>query len=261
MSLLLYGIISSDPDPPRTGSWRLPRGVDGAPVYLVEAGTLRAIVSRVVRSTATATIARALAYARVVDAVHADRAIVPMRYGCVVREARQVVELLHTRAEEYARMLQAVDGCVEMGIRLLVDRAEPATHATFPLDDVRVPGGVFARGAGMAYLARRQQIYDDQDRKAREVEAQLERLRAVFAEWFVRCRAECPPAAPVGQVFPAHAFALHFLLKREWLPSFRQAFRRIDRAERSRLLLSGPWPPYNFVGPERVANSFTDLQL
>ena len=28
---------------------------------------------------------------------------------------------------------------------------------------------------------------------------------------------------------------------------FRQAFRQLTESESARLLLSGPWPPYNFV--------------
>ena len=48
--------------------------------------------------------------------------------------------------------------------------------------------------------------------------------------------------------------SLYFLVKRGAVESFRQAFRRIERAESARLLLSGPWPPYNFVAPKRHGN-------
>ena len=41
--------------------------------------------------------------------------------------------------------------------------------------------------------------------------------------------------------------SLYFLVDRAVVESFRQAFRRLSEAESARLLLSGPWPPYNFV--------------
>lgn len=251
MSLLVYGVVSSETDPRRKACVRLPRGVDDAPVHLVKVDQLGAIVSLAVASGATVTVPRALAYARVIDRIHADRAIVPMRYGCVLRESHDVVDLLRARAEDYARLLQAVDGCVEMSIRLLSDRPEPPPPATSPSEGVEVSSDMSARSPGMAYLTRRRRIYDEQEKATREAEARLEGIRAALSGWFVTCKVEHPQAASVRPVFAAPAFALHFLLKREWVSSFRHVFGRFDPAERRRLLLSGPWPPYNFVEPER----------
>jgi hypothetical protein len=43
---------------------------------------------------------------------------------------------------------------------------------------------------------------------------------------------------------------LFFLVPRPAVDSFRLAFRQLTKSESARLLLSGPWPPYNFVASE-----------
>ena len=42
------------------------------------------------------------------------------------------------------------------------------------------------------------------------------------------------------------SLALYFLVRRESVPAFRERVRQIHEGK-TRLQLSGPWPPYNFV--------------
>ena len=215
-------------------------------------------MSSVPAASAIPTVERAFAYARVVEAIHAERAVVPMRYGCVFSDEGEVIDLLRARGEEYAHVLQALDGCVEMGILLLVGRTEVTTHATSVPTDVAVTGD---DSPGTSYLAGRQRSYHEQDRHIHEGVAQLERIRALFSGLFVTCRTPSPCAPSVHRIVPAPVFGLHFLIKQECLRPFRRVFRRIHPLDGGQLLLSGPWPPYNFVGPDGVSSNVTDLQL
>ena len=79
-----------------------------------------------------------------------------------------------------------------------------------------------------------------QDRWTKEYRQAAERCRAQFAGLFVKCTTEAPsPRLPL--------LSLYFLVPRPAVTSFRQAFRQLTETESARLLLSGPWPPYNFV--------------
>jgi len=236
MTCLVYGIVFSQSGDRGSGHPPpgLPPGVGGAPVKLIEEGGLGAAVSWIEPPDLTPNIARVLSYAKVVEALHADRAVLPMRYGCLFEEEPQVVELLRLHGEEYAALLRGLDGCVEMGVRLLVERAED-----------RVPVAEFpSHPPGAAYLAGRKAVYAEKDRRAHEEGRVVERCREAFAGLFVKCRAECPSS------LTPHV-ALYFLVKRGAVDPFRRAFRRISRTESARPLLSGPWPPYNFAAPER----------
>ena len=122
MSCLLYGIVFSRSGDHASGHSppALPAGVGGAPVTLIEEAGLGAAVSWVEPPDLTPNVARVLSYGRVVDALHAERVVLPMRYGCLFGEESQVVELLRVHGEEYAAALRGLDGCVEMGVRILL---------------------------------------------------------------------------------------------------------------------------------------------
>lgn len=236
---LLYGIVFAESGEHARGHSPpgLPPGVCGAPVRLIDEGVLGAAISWIEPSDLTPNFARALSYAKVVEALHADRVVLPMRYGCLFGQEDQVVELLRVHGEEYAALLRGLDGCVEMGVRVLVERAEGRARVA------EVP----SHPPGRSYLAGRTAVYAEKDRRAHEEGRVVERCREAFAGLFVKFRAEYSSAR-------APDVALYFLVKRGAVDSFRQAFGRISRAESARLLLSGPWPAYNFAAPERQGN-------
>lgn len=233
---LLYGIVFAEPGEHARGhsSPELPPGVGGASVRLIEEGGLGAALSWIEPPDLTPNIARVLSYAKVVEALHADRTVLPMRYGCLFGEERQAVELLRVHGEEYAGLLRGLDGCVEMGVRVLVERGEGRVRVA------EVP----SRPPGTAYLAGRKAVYAEKDQRAHNEGRVVERCREAFARLFVECRAERPSSRTPD-------VALYFLVKRGAVDPFRRAFRRISRTESARLLLSGPWPPYNFAAPEQ----------
>ena len=251
MSVLLYGIVFAAlrpgyPPPPIS----VP-GVGNAPVRLIEANGLGAVVSTVDSPALTPTVERALAHARVIERLHADRTVLPVRYGSVLGSESDVVELLRAHGETYAGMLQGLIGCVEMGVRILTsERGAASTHdcsvrrAECRADDCPPV-------AGTVYLNRRKAFYAEQERCLREAAASAQRLRAALAGLFLKCEAEPSTTVVFRSISAGPLVGVHFLVKRNMLASFRMAFRRMERAERARLLLSGPWPPYNFAMPDR----------
>jgi hypothetical protein len=239
MTCLVYGIVfaqsrdrgSGHPPP------GLPPGVGGAPVSLIEEGGLGAAVSWIEPPDLTPNIARVLCYETVVEALHADRAVLPMRYGCRFEEEPQVVELLRVHGEEYAVLLRGLDGCVEMGVRVLLP-----TESSFPCPsfDPEIEGA-----SGRAYLAARAARYAREEEADRALAAVVARLRAALDGLAERIESDRAVRAD------RRLSSLYFLVKRGAVDPFRRAFQRIERAEAARILLSGPWPPYNFAAPER----------
>jgi len=235
MICLLYGIVFS----PSEGHLplELPQGVGGAPVKLIEEDGLGAAVSLIEPSDLAPNIERGLAYARVVEALHAGRTVLPMRYGCLFTEEPRVVELLRLHREEYAAILRELDGCVEMGVRVLADYQEsPSADCGMRITES------LSQAQGTTYLAGRRTVYAEREWRDREEGKVVAALTGLFVRWKAESLQSNSPHV-----------ALSFLVKQEAMESFRVAFRRFSRTERARLLLSGPWPPYNFAAPERVS--------
>jgi hypothetical protein len=177
-----------------------------------------------------------------------------MRYGCVVEQESQVIERLSAQGAHYEALLQELDGCVEMGLRVLLPSGpwaavipggpEGSREVTGPCppDPAAAPDRL-----GLTYLTARKAHYASQDRWTTEYRQAAERCQAQFAGLYVKCKTEAPsPRLPL--------LSLYFLVPAPAVESFRQAFRQLTETESARLLLSGPWPPYNFVtaGPSLI---------
>jgi hypothetical protein len=241
MSYLLY-CLRRHPGPALAAP-----GVGGAPVYPVSHRGWQAVVSRIRPADLVPDLPRVRRYIEVVLACHRQGPIIPMRYGCVVEQESQVRQLLDTHGPDYETILQELEGCVEMGLRVLLPSG-PGEAATLKGEGGSrevtesppwTPPPAPAR-PGAAYLTARQAHYAHQDRWTREYSQAAARCRAQFAGLFVRCHTEAPsPRLPL--------LSLYFLVARPALAPFRQAFRELAETEPAHLLLSGPWPPFNFV--------------
>jgi len=243
MSCLFY-CVRRHPGPELSGSLL---GVGGRPVYQVARRGLSAALSEIGRADLAPDIPKIRAYERVVLSYHHRGAVVPMRYGCVVEQESQAIQLLEEHGPRYEALLIELDGCVEMGLRVLLPSRPWAAV---------IPGGPEARREvagpcppdpaappdrlGLTYLTARKAHYASQDRWTTEYRQAAQRCRDQFAGLYVKCTTEAPsPRLPL--------LSLYFLVRRPVVESFRQAFRQLAENEPARLLLSGPWPPYNFV--------------
>ena len=227
---LLYGIVFSQSEGRHTCP-ALPPGVDGAPVTLIEEDGLGAAVSWIDPQNVTPDISRLLSYARAVERLHAERVILPMRYGCLLTDECQVAELLRAQREEYLALLRELDGCVEMGVRILLPRGSSSHSAS---------GSESQWSSGRAYLADRAARYVEDAEIERTLSAVAERLRSSLGALARKTKIE-------QSLLPNRRLSsFYFLVRRNAVNLFRTAFSELSRAEPARLLLSGPWPPYNF---------------
>ena len=248
----------------------LPLGVEGAAIGMIRGSGLAAACSVVPDVCAVPSVERVMAYARVVEACHARATVLPLRYGALLDTEAQVIGLLRRRRGELLASLAVIEGCTEMGIRALPSgtRGEgrgtrgkqsrtalaprPSGLAPFspPASSLAPPASpLLASASGRAYLASRGALYAEKDGTRREAEALTEKLCAAFDGLFRQCR---PEHSSGGD---RRLLSVAFLVPREREGQFRRAFREIEAQMPERLLLTGPWAPYSFAGPEGGADS------
>ena len=222
---------------PESADPAMPPGVGGQTVFLVCHQHLGLAVSRVAEGDLSFDLAGLRAHEQVVSSLNRYRTVIPWRYGCRLADESQVARLLLERGPRYTALLQELDGCVEMGIRLLVPApAMPqAVQGPEGLED-----GVGPTSPGLAYLKTREVHYRRLEGWSREHDRLARELESTFSGLFAKVKAEGPPPR-------LPLLSLYFLVPRPRVASFRQRFRRFSRTAAAKLLLSGPWPPYNFV--------------
>jgi hypothetical protein len=194
----------------------------------VTAHGLVAMFSLVEETSSAPSVSAVLAFAGVVEAIHATRAVVPLRYGCLMESQSAILRLLRDHRLEYEALLVRLGGMAEMGIQVLCP-ARPGS------------GSASALSAGAAYLANLRNRYRCGNSLVPE-EAQLadqitSRLNRLYTEH----------QREVSVTDRGRLVSLYYLTPKTGVERFRNQARRIHPSGGTKLLLSGPWPPYNFA--------------
>jgi hypothetical protein len=228
-----------------------PAGVEGQQVGIRTCKGLSAVISMLsAPELPRADLATIMSYQRVLDYFHGKRTIIPMRFGCVFSGEAQIIRFLEDRSEEYRALLEELEGCVEMGIRVLMDNQQYEARVPSSAGSDPAPPDPGLAGAGKGYLHARRSHYADRDRFGNGERAIIETVRGPFCGLFVRCKAEQSMPIAGSHESSARMLSLYFLVKREEVEKFRQVFQAFASRSSARILLSGPWPPFNFVLPE-----------
>jgi len=218
MKVLLYCVCQQDENEPSYGP-----GIRGLTGH-----GLTAVVSEVDEPTTAPSVSSLLAYERVVEAIHAQQTVIPLRYGCLMESEEQIVQLLEDHRREYEALLDRLRGRTEMGIRLLWSASA-------------VPPPSLAQSPGAAYLTSLRNRYGSQDAPAAEEVLLADRIVTRLAGWSTEQHRE------VLSSQQGRLLSLYFLTPKSAAEEFRSKVRTISTPRGVKLLLSGPWPPYNFV--------------
>jgi hypothetical protein len=181
----------------------------------------------------TPALATLEAYASTVATLHARETVLPLRFGSFHASPASLDDWLRVRSDEWRELLDQVEGCHEMGLRVLLD----------PPDFVPRPPPSLARSdrPGTAYLeaakARRAASGALEEQAARVTDQLLEALAGIFRQATV----EDPRPGRERLV------SLACLVPRSGVDIFRRTIERLRPRTPGKLLLSGPWPPYSFA--------------
>lgn len=233
MSNLLYSIFRGPLPPGLT----LPAGVAGQPVEVVEHQGLGAAVSALAQAEAPADVPSLVAHEQVVEFFFRHLTVIPLRYGAIAGDRREVTALLERHRAEYAALLAELDGMAEIGIKLLIEgspgrtKTDSTAVSPAPLRSAEPPGA--------SYLSAKKLSYRSADRMVERESELVEEISASVAGLFVRRKVERPSRDRL--------LRLYFLVPRSAVECFRRTSRQSSRNQPVKLLLSGPWPPYNFV--------------
>jgi hypothetical protein len=159
------------------------------------------------------------AHAQVVEALaEANEALLPARFAEGTGSDDELRASVARRREQIAAVLDRVDGCVELGLRVFRQNGEDAAPPA----------------SGAEYMRRRLEEVDRAQALARDVHGRLAELARESTSQVV---------ARDDLVLTAA-----YLLPRAAVEQFRSALHAVEAEHRDvTLVLTGPWPPYSFA--------------
>jgi hypothetical protein len=225
-----------------SGGVPLPGGLRGIAV-----DGLRAVVADVdVEQVRAADSTQLQGYADLIADIHRDASLIPMRFGCIFPSDSAVRELLTRNQHRLLSMLDRLDNCDEISLRLLLPNSPPLAAAVSPVPLVAPPRSdsvaVQDLSPGHGYLVAIRRRLDDEVQAAIRVGEARSAIERVVAGLYRDLHQE------FGEIGGRSLLSLYFLVPREHSGDFVEALRRDSSAVPGSGLITGPWPPYNFVG-------------
>jgi hypothetical protein len=187
---------------------------------------------------------RAMAHEAVVEHFLSAPAVLPMQLFALFTSDARAVEHVTGDRRRLAAILKRIDRRHEWGLRLTWDEAAVRTS----VERKHKPAA-----SGADYLARKRDLLDVNRVQLKEARTAAERLFRTMAREAsdARRRTETEQAAPGSRLLLDAAF----LVPSAQGAAFRAALRRNTKALEAsglQVSLTGPWPPYNFIGWPRL---------
>ncbi len=236
----VYSIVESDT--PRTFG-NIGIGGRGDMVYPIHYGGLAAVVSTTPVVIYDPTRNNVLCHEQVNESVMKDFTVIPMSFGTVFRTEGDVLEFLRHTADALRDVLRKVKDKMELGIKVNWEPDEVVKEIERERDDIRLlKQEILSKRLTSTYFARMQlgRLVEQAltDKSAQYVSDIFE----AFRDYAVASRQN----KPIGEKMILNAA---FLVEREKASEFEAKVQDIAMKYDPRLkfLLTGPWPPYNFV--------------
>lgn len=183
----------------------------------------------------------------IMEALMADRAVLPVRFGTMLAGDAAVQAVLAARYAEFVARLKHVCGRVELGLRVLWDLDEQESKGVEQrrgADSRLHPGASLPRDSGRSYLLARLE-------EERLEWAWHQRAEALAAEIHALLTRLAVESAKQVLLTPRLLLTAAYLVERVRMAAFQREVEALNAAYPAlRFLCTGPWPPYSFVTAE-----------
>jgi Gas vesicle synthesis protein GvpL/GvpF len=213
--IYLYGIVAR-----AEGCCDQVTGIHGAPLQRFDYGWIEAIGSQHDQLAVEPTDDALWAHERVVETLASSGAVLPARFGVTFAEEAALGRAVAARSDRLIALLGRVRGRLELALR--ARELQPGA--------LRTPSPAPSDGRG--YLEQRRQHGDQLTPLGHHIYQQLADLAAESTG----------PSWRHGWLTAA------YLVDMEKLDVVRRSSRSLAGSRGIQLALTGPWPPYSFVG-------------
>lgn len=219
------------------------KGVQDQEIKYVECGKIAAVTSDFDLSETSLDVQNLLVYHNVVDLCFRCGPVIPFRFKTILANESEVRRHLEQRGTDYESTLSRLDEKVEMGIRLILDKRQ------MDQTDFKENGGaeLDCDNPGKSYLSKRRTVYAYQnalDTRCQEIiDASTKAVKGLYVEHKVESTPKAIPNSSGNEIL----VSIHYLMHKSSVERFREIFDEMRPTLGGRVLISGPWAPYNFV--------------
>ncbi len=202
---------------------------------------LAAIISHNPDSTSVITREVLLCYANIIDRFSQLVSLIPMRFGSVVPSISDVINLLYINSASILKVLTKIRNTDEYSLRFLFSTEPPSL---IPVDAVDVsaslPGVLHGDSEIKKYLREKYKRHITDENRLQYIE----NVKTIFISSLQTVIQDVQFKKTLSTAFILDAVLLVEKAKKDQLLSFVKSIQ--FRYPEHNVILTGPWPPYNF---------------
>ncbi len=172
---------------------------------------------------------------RISEAFQSKGALIPFRFGTISKSEGDLVDLLKGGYDDFHKLLDYLDGRVELGVRIVL---EESAEWNAPIANDNLPPST---GTGREYLKNRLKAHQTKIDREETAAVWEDKVKDALGDVVIDSSHHLSNRVMFGK--PTVSVAV--LVERTDLD---EAQARFEAASIPNAELSGPWPPYSFLG-------------
>jgi len=214
------------------------KGIRNQPTIFISFKDISAVVTQLPSSSFAVNQGSLLQHAAVIETYFLEETIIPFRFGTVIQDHDKVLNTLKEHYADFTRQLIKLEHKVEFGLKTLLEGSNLELIQESCINNKNIPTVLSeGKGPGLHFLLEKYKQMRD-SRLSDEVAKMInQRLGNLFCEH-----------KHLEKSDPQNVVDLVYLVTREKIPKFKKAVKELGSV--GGFLLTGPWPPYNFVTDE-----------
>jgi len=246
MDKMIYSILSVKNNPEKLNTLLVGmKGIAGTGLFAVSFDQISAVVSNIKRADLIADKTNAIEYAGVIEKLAQQFTLLPMRYGSLMESTDAINKMLGRNYHEFQQNLHKVENKCEFGLKIFCDSEKLKAELRAKSEaDTKTP----AKPAPEI----KNSVYRDYVNKKLK-EHRLEELLLTYVDSVISEIMGYLARLNAVNKFKKMATATNiidsvFLLEKEKKSELIQAVEDLQNQYPGlNFVLTGPWPPYNFV--------------
>ncbi len=246
MEVLIYAILWVKDDSARPDSLlKKMKGISGEDLFQISFDKITVVVSNIDKRNIIADSSRALAFARVIEALWKHHTLLPMRFGSVVESADAVMQVLKRNVSGIQANLRSLENKLEFGLKVFCDseklKAEliekSKTEVGHPINPAyELPVSVFRD-----YVNKKLEAHRLEELLLCHVDSVITQITGLCDRLNIMCKTRkmLSETTIIDAVFLLEKNRKDPLIKH--LEELKTQYPGLN------FVLTGPWPPYSFV--------------
>lgn len=246
MEKMIYSILSVNKNSDKLNALLVGmKGISGSDLCAVSFDEITAVVSNINRADLIADRFNAIEYARVIENLAQQFTVLPMRYGSIMESAELINKMLERNYHKFQQNLQKVENKYEFGLKIFCDSEKLKS-------ELRIKSEADTQTPKKSVTGIKNSVYKDYvDKKLKE--HRLEELMITYVDSVITKITGYLDGLNTINKFKKMASDTNiidavFLLDKERKDAlihvtedFKNQYPGLN------FVLTGPWPPYNFV--------------